>query len=557
MATTLTPPLPTIRKDRAGAPPWGILAAATCVLLAQLPLLTVHAQQLWVRPHYQFFPFVLLGAVVLALARFKEIAPLTPGAPFRSYTLVAMAWLLLAGAELLYSSWLAAVAVLVVLLAFLYGLGGSRLVRLMLPAWALLWLAVPPPFGLDNLLIWSLQSLTTRWSSGVLDLLGVYHVMLGNVVEVGGRRLLVEEACAGVNSLFSVLACTLFFVLLVRRPLVRSLLLIVAAVAWVLVANVARVVGVAYLSSRSEIDLATGWRHDAFGLVLFTGALLLIWSTDRLLLFLAPARVRPPQPRDAAEGQASSAPAEPRSAWIGAWAIAVAYGTLAVGHVSLYGLEFLERAASGGTVSASVEQLQADSLPAQLAKAEQKAFATESRNTGSAYGEFSKSWTYQLGSHAGVFSVDYPFWTWHELTVCYVGQGWKVEDNLAHPGKPADGTTTEGFVEVRLSQPGGRSGHLFFCQLNDHGVVLEPPAHRNETSLQRHESALLRIWDRLHGRTPPARTASPGPVYQVQLFVESVAPLSPAERAEAEAAFLQGVRALRERWSPKTQAQAP
>ena len=287
MATIETSPQEITRTGSMGAPPWGLLAAGACVLLAHLPLVAVHAQQLWIRPHYQFFPLVLLGAAVLAWSRRGQVGSLTPGSAVRTSLVLAAAWILLAAAELLYSSWLAAVACLVVVAALLYGIVGGRLLRLLLPAWALLWLAIPPPFGLDSLLVRSLQTLTTRWSSGVLDLLRVYHVMEGNVVEVGGRRLLVEEACAGINSLFSVLACTLFFVLLVRRPPLRAFLLTLAAVAWVLLANVGRVVTVAYFSARGGVNLADGWRHDALGLLLFALALVMIWSTDRLLLFLS------------------------------------------------------------------------------------------------------------------------------------------------------------------------------------------------------------------------------------------------------------------------------
>src|SRR5262249_50667112 len=246
-----------------------------------LPLLIVHGRQIWLRPHYQFFPFVLLGAAFLAFTRLRDLGPLSPGAARWSLPLVGFAWALLAVAELLYSSWLGAVATLLLLAAVLFALGGGRLFRAALPAWLLLWLAVPPPFELDRQLILWLQSLTAQWSSRVLDLLGVFHVMAGNVVEIGGRRLLVEEACSGVNSLFSIFACTLFFVFWARRPLVQSLLLLTAAVAWVIVANVARVTLVAYACARWGLDLTAGWRHEGLGVLLFAVALGLLWSTDR------------------------------------------------------------------------------------------------------------------------------------------------------------------------------------------------------------------------------------------------------------------------------------
>jgi hypothetical protein len=104
MATTLTSPVAPPQSSRASAPPWGLLVAAACVLLAHLPFLAAHAHDLWVRPHYQFFPFVLVGAVVLAWSRLREVGPLQPGPALRSYGLVAVAWILCAAALLLNSS---------------------------------------------------------------------------------------------------------------------------------------------------------------------------------------------------------------------------------------------------------------------------------------------------------------------------------------------------------------------------------------------------------------------------------------------------------------------
>ena len=244
------PPVASPRREpEVGAFPWRLVVVGGILFAAELPLLVQFAQQLWMRPHYQFFPLVLLGAAVLAYTRLRGLGPVRPGQPVLSGAFLALAWGLLALAEVLYSTWLAATAALVLLAALLYALGGGRLFRQALPAWLLLWTAVPPPLELDrNLILW-LQSLTAGWSSAVLDFLGTYHVMAGNVVEINARRLLVEEACSGVNSLFSVLACTLFLVFLCRRPPVRACLLLAAAMAWVLTANVARVVGVVALAT--------------------------------------------------------------------------------------------------------------------------------------------------------------------------------------------------------------------------------------------------------------------------------------------------------------------
>ena len=274
-----TPPVvPDAPATRPAAPsrrtafPWGPALVVAVVVAAHLPLLVLHVRQIWMRPHYQFIPLLPLGAAVLAFLGLRRLGPVAPAPPLRAALMLGAAWVVLAAAVLLYSSWLGAVAALAALAAALYAVGGARLFRALLPAWLLLCCAVPPPFELDRQLVLWLQSLTARWASAVLDFLGLYHVMAGNVVEVGGRRLFVEEACSGVNSLFSALACVLFFALLMRRRPLRIALLLTATVGWVLAANVARVAGIAYLLGRFGVDLTNGWRHEALGAGLFVAA---------------------------------------------------------------------------------------------------------------------------------------------------------------------------------------------------------------------------------------------------------------------------------------------
>ena len=543
----------------AGPPParravsWKLAVVAGVVLAAHLPLLVLHARQIWMRPHYQFFPLVLLGAAVLAFARLRRFGSLSPAPPLRAGLFLAAAWVLLAAAELLYSSWLGAAAALVMTAAMLYAVGGARLFRAAAPAWLLLWLILPPPFELDRQLILWLQSVTARWASGVLDFLGQYHVMAGNVVEIGGRRLFVEEACSGVNSLFSALACTLFFVFLVRRPPVRAVLLLATTVGWVLASNVARVAGIAYLLGRWGVDLSEGWAHEALGAGLFVAVLALVWSTDRLLLFLAaPAATAPPKPAagPAAPASADAGPRRPPRSVPAVWAFGVLYALLLLAHFGLYGAPAADAPAEGGPVAAAVERLDAASMPDQFERWQRLNYAPATRNPGSAFGENSRTWSYQAGPNTAALSLDYTFPAWHDLTRCYTGQGWTMDEQAVRKADGAAGAPADGCVAVKLSKPGYRSGYLLFCQFNRDGAPLEPRLGAAYLSLYRQEAALRRWLRLLQGGPDAAPPDPPGPVYQLQLFVESYAPLSASDQAAADALFLHALRSLRKQWRP-------
>jgi exosortase len=519
--TELSPPILAPARHHAAARriTWSAAVAASCIVLAHLPLLAVHAQQIWLRPHYQFFPLVVAGALVLLFARTRRLGPLVPGAAMPVLVFFAAAGSVLLVALLLHSSWLAAVAAILSVAAALVAVGGGRLLWAGTPALILLCVAIPPPFELDRSLILALQGLTARCGSRVLDLLGVYHVLAGHIVETGGRQFFVEEACSGINSLFSVVGGTLFLVFLFRRHPAHAVVLLLAAVVWVLVANVLRVAGVVYLATAQGIDLTAGWRHEAVGYALFAVALLLVFSTDRLLLFLT----APPKGTAVSDPETEAGPTRwaaplPRLAW----PVAAGFATLFVGYVALYGIGDV-RAGHEKSATPAVGDLPATILPEHVGSWERSDCDTITRNPGSEFGETSRVWVYRHSSRRATVSLDAAFPTWHDLTRCYTSQGWEIDEETVH-GAP------DQFSEVRFTKPAYRSGYLLFAEFDAHGTTLAARYGGPRLSLYRHDSALRRLWG--EGPSDP-----PGPILQAQLFVETQMPLDTEGMAEVRALF--------------------
>jgi exosortase len=535
----MTTPKPTLaRFHLSGGAVLPVLAAAA-LLAAHLPLLAQHTVQLWLRPHYRFFPLVLVGAGVLAWLRLRGQPASPPGRPWLAGLALSAAWLALATAEVLRSSWLGAVAALATLAAVTYAVGGVTLCGRLAPSWVLLWLAVPPPLELDRDLILWLQGETTRWSSAVLDLLGVFHLTAGHVVEIDGRRLFVDQACSGVNSLFSVLACTLFLIFLAGRPPLRAALLLAAAVVWVLLVNVARVAGVALILLRWDVDLSTGWRHDAFGLLLFACAVGLIASTDQLLGLLL-ASTAPAEEAGPSSGPATPAPLRGDTPWALTLA-APAYLLLLAGHWLTHGRSGPEAEIASSPASA-IDQLDVDLLPERMGPWQRQGFQEQARDAGNFFGEHSRTWVYRHGDRTALFSLDYPFPSWHDLTRCYTGQGWRLEEQRLHEAEEVPG----GFLAVRLSKPAYRHGYLLFCEFNGRGQPLQARPGAARLSLFRHEIATRSLWERLTGKSGGAVDPA-GPVFQWQLIVESSAAATPAEESALREMFARAFARLRKR----------
>jgi exosortase/archaeosortase family protein len=346
----------------------------------------------------------------------------------------------------------------------------------------------------------------------------------------------VEEACAGINSLFAVVTCTLFYILFARVPIIRAAFLMVAAVAWVLLANVTRVFLVAYLLKTRGIDLSEGARHDTLGFVLFAIALGLIWSSDRLLMFLASSRSASatPAPSDDANGQTASIGwgdllAGVRGSWLASWLAGGAFGVLLAAHLVVHGFG---SATVTAVPSVDMSRLRADSLPESLDGWKREKFEAVSRNPGSAFGEFSRTWTYRAETHRAALSVDYPYPNWHEAHECYLNQGWELEEMTDHLGGSPNRPIF--YRAAKLTKAGMKCGYFFYTEFDQSGQSIEAERTGISAALDRYSSALGRWTD--WSVSPVPRQA--GPLSQFQLFVDSQTPLSRQALGESEQHFL-------------------
>jgi hypothetical protein len=164
---------------------------------------------------------------------------------------------------------------------------------------------------------------------------------------------------------------------------------------------------------------------------------------------------------------------------------------------------------------------------------EQTDFATQTREANSFFGEHSRIWIYSDGRRAAIAAVDYPFPGWHDLTWCYVGNGWQIDSQAVRTDCGVPG----GLLVVKLTQSTYRHGSLFFCEFDQHGQALAARPGGSEASLFRHQTTLLRARARLGLDVEPLIDPAP-PVYQFQVFVEGFDQLKPEEEASVLKLFV-------------------
>jgi exosortase len=533
--------------------PWAVLVGVV-VVAAHLPLLVVHCQHLWDRVQYGYFPLVPVGAFFLARQRLQGIGQLKPGHPLVFSVLLGWAFLIAASAVVLFSPVGGAIAFLFALLACVYGLGGWSCVRRVLPAWLFMWFIIPLPFHLDQQLINSLQTVTAEWSSRLLDRMGVLHVLSGNTVEIPGHKLLVEEACSGVRSLFVILAFSTFFILFFRSPVVRGVLLLAGSVLFVLIANVIRVVLITWLTLKG-FSVVEGLPHEMLGVGVFLFAMGAVLSFDRLLMFFFPPKNSWYKARVEMTRAAEGVVHLPRwqNTWLAHWPSVPAmalYGLLASAQLYLlWPSETAAQVAGDQSADAAFAKLTADQLPADWNGWHRLDFVTKSRPRFEA--RLSRYWAYRSGTRKMVTSIDYPFMDWHDLLICYQAVGWSIKEQTAHgperePAAP--------YYEVQLNQSNLQYGYLLFYLFDAEGRPLQPRSFSMAENVKKRIKSIPEAW-RTAGQNMAAGKRKE--YYQFQVFIESFAPLTAEQREQAHEFYRMACQKLRTQWLPDVAAAAP
>jgi len=397
----------------------------------------------------------------------------------------------------------------------------------MLPALVLLLTIIPPPLSADSLLIQQMRVLAVRGSSSVLDSLGVTHALSGNVIEIPGQRLLVDEACSGINSVLIILACALFYGMWRRRSLIRIFLCLVNALGFVLLGNLVRITLGAWVMFRYGVDILTGTAHQVTGLLLFPTYIAIILSMDQLLAYLlSPSRrrKRPREPAAATENaRASRAPLGIPRGWLRVTGCAFAL----LGVVNL-GLAWAKHNQLEMQAVQPKPALRADatfSMPDQIGGWKRIAAEVPPLQKVETVGVRSQVWHYRLGDTLVSLALDYPFRGYHHLEGCYTLSGWGLMERRAGGGPETNASPP--FVEVRMQNSLGMHASLWFSLVDERSRWLTGPAFK--------PTLKERLWERMQ-----MGSASDSVSYQIQVLSTGFNPLRPAEREQVRRFFEEG-----------------
>jgi len=167
------------------------------------------------------------------------------------------------------------------LLAHFKGFGALRLVwfALLFPIFA-----APLPLEWVLALTGPLKAAVSSVAAALMRAVGFEAGHSGVVITIGQYQLLVTEACAGLQTMFTLEAMGLLYAnLMDYQSKTRNVLLAILVVPIAFSANVARVIILAMVTLHFGDAAGQGFLHDFAGLTLFSIALSLVIATDWLL----------------------------------------------------------------------------------------------------------------------------------------------------------------------------------------------------------------------------------------------------------------------------------
>jgi exosortase len=165
---------------------------------------------------------------------------------------------------------------------------GWNLLRAVFFPWAFLLLMIPIPVILFNQIAFPLQLLVSSVSAEALRLMGVPLELQGNILLLPAKPLNVAEACSGIRSLTSLLTLAIIYGYLMEKRLWVRWLLALASVPIAIAANCVRIVVTGLLVQNGYPGAAEGDYHEAWGVIVFVLALLMLYTLHALVGFSLP-----------------------------------------------------------------------------------------------------------------------------------------------------------------------------------------------------------------------------------------------------------------------------
>ena len=153
---------------------------------------------------------------------------------------------------------------------------GREIFRILTFPLLFLFLMVPLPQSLVNVVAFPLQLMAAGAAVEALQRLGIPALVEGNIIHLADAKLFVADACSGLRSLMALLTLGVVFAYFFRKNNVERLVLIASTIPIAIFVNAVRVALTGILTHHYGEDMATGVIHEFQGMITFSVAFVLL-----------------------------------------------------------------------------------------------------------------------------------------------------------------------------------------------------------------------------------------------------------------------------------------
>lgn len=261
---------------------WPLFVGAAILLV---PTMIGIATESWTGEAGVHGPIVLATGIWLFARRWKELLSIQrPGGWAVTLAILIPSLLLYAFSRAFGFLATEAVALGGVFIAIFYGWFGLEAVKRMWFPLLYMGFVVPMPGWVVTTLTSPMKEYVSVSATWLLAKAGYPIVREGVTLYVAQYQLLVEDACAGLNSLISLTAISLFYIYILHNASWRyALFLMCWIIPVALLANLVRVIILVLITYHMGNAAAQGFLHSTAGLVMFATALIGIFLVDGLM----------------------------------------------------------------------------------------------------------------------------------------------------------------------------------------------------------------------------------------------------------------------------------
>ena len=177
--------------------------------------------------------------------------------------------------------YLAAFAVVALIVGLVWSLAGFQVLRRLLFPIAYLVFMIPLPFVEYATL--PLALFTGVCAGGLVRFLGFDVTIVGNAVTLPNADLVIGAQCSGINSIIALTALLTLAAYLLDGPRWGRIILVLMAIPLAMLGNILRVASLLVVARAYGANAAFTFYHDYSGIVFFIGVFLLMIPLTRLL----------------------------------------------------------------------------------------------------------------------------------------------------------------------------------------------------------------------------------------------------------------------------------